>query len=235
MRSRYPMSPDGTQISGRVILSKAVVVMEDALTDPEYAHSLAIAGRWRRMLGVPLLREGNPLGVITVGWDQPGLVSKAHEELLKTFADQAVIAIENVRLFNETKEALERQTATADILKVISKSPTDVLPVFDAVAERAGLLCHAEMSRVWLVNGNELRAMTTYGPGYPADSRGETLALRRTTVGGRAALERRVIHVVDLVPLHRHGIPGRARDPGAVWIPHCAERSAVARGRDASA
>src|SRR6185295_8687470 len=109
--------------------------------------------------------------------------------------------IENVRLFNETKEALERQTATADILKVISKSPTDVLPVFDAVAERAGLLCHAEMSRVWLVNGSELRAMTTYGPGYPAASRGETIALSRTTVGGRAALERRVIHIEDLVPL----------------------------------
>src|SRR6185369_6904529 len=105
------------------------------------------------------------------------------------------------RLFNETKEALERQTATAEILKVISRSPTNVLPVFDAVAERAGLLCHAEMSRVWLLDGNELRAMTSYGPGYPADSVGERLPLRPTTVGGRCALERRTIHVEDLVPL----------------------------------
>ena len=201
MHSRYPMPPDATQISGRVILGKAVVVMEDALTDPEYAHSLAIAGRWRRMLGVPLLREGNPLGVITVGWDQPGPILKVHEELLKTFADQAVIAIENVRLFNETNQALDRQTATADILRVISKSPTDVQPVFHAVAERAGQLCHADLSRVWLVSGNELRAMTTYGPGYPADSRSETLPLRKTSVGGRCALERRVIHVEDIVPL----------------------------------
>src|SRR5262249_4423883 len=102
---------------------------------------------------------------------------------------------------SETKEALERQTATAEILKVISKSPTDVRPVFDAVAERAGLLCHAEMSRVWLLNGDELRAVTTYGPGDPADSRGQTLPPRRTTGGGRCALERRVIHVEDLVPL----------------------------------
>ena len=85
---------------------------------------------WRRMLGVPMLRQGNPLGVIVVGWAEPGPVAKAQEELLKQFADQAVIAIENVRLFDaeqrrtrELSEALEQQTATSEVLCVISSSP----------------------------------------------------------------------------------------------------------------
>ena len=106
MRNKFPMRPDATQVAGRVILGKSVVTLEDVLDDPDYDQPLATAGRWRRMLGVPMLREGKMLGVIGVGWQQPGPISQVHEELLKTFADQAVIAIENVRLFNETKEAL---------------------------------------------------------------------------------------------------------------------------------
>src|SRR5205823_1660254 len=117
---------------------------------------------------------------------------------LKTFAEQAVIAIQNARLFNETKEALERQTATSEVLRVISESPTDVQPVLDAVAKRAGVLCRADGSRVWLVSDGQLRAMTSYGPAYPADSKSDLLPLRTTSVAGRAVLERRVIHVEDV-------------------------------------
>ena len=87
------------------------------------------------MLGVPMLREGEMLGVIGVGGNSRGRSRQVHEDLLKTFADQAVIAIENVRLFNETKEALEQQTATSDVLQVISGSPTDVQPVFEKVLD----------------------------------------------------------------------------------------------------
>jgi GAF domain-containing protein len=104
MRNKFPMRPDATQVAGRVILGKSVVTLEDVLDDPDYDQALATVGRWRRMLGVPMLRDGRMLGVIAVGWQAAGPILQVHEELLKTFADQAVIAIENVRLFNETKE-----------------------------------------------------------------------------------------------------------------------------------
>jgi GAF domain-containing protein len=111
-----------------------------------------------------------------------------------------VIAIENVRLFNETREALERQTATAEVLKVINESPTDVRPVFDAVAERAGVLCRADGSRVWLVENDHLYPMTSYGPAY-GEGDDETLPLSRISVAGRAALEKRTVHIEDIVPV----------------------------------
>ena len=137
LRRAYPMRPSISQVSGRVILNKAIARMEDALADPDFDQRFARAGGWRRIVGVPMLREGTPIGVIVAGWAETGPIPKAQEELLKTFADQAVIAIENVRLFNETQEALSRQTATADILRVISSSPTDVRPVFDAIVGTA--------------------------------------------------------------------------------------------------
>ena len=107
-------------------------------TDPNYDQQCYVAMGWRRMLGVPMLREGDPLGVIGVGWAEPGPIPKVQEELLKTFADQAVIAIENMRLFNELQrtrlaESLEQQTASGEILASISGSLTDTKPVFDAI------------------------------------------------------------------------------------------------------
>ena len=101
LRSKYPMSPDLSQVSGRVVLTGSIVRLEDARADPDYDQRFPTAIGWRRMLGVPLLREGRVLGVIVVGWAESGPVPKALEELLRTFADQAVIAIENVRLFEE--------------------------------------------------------------------------------------------------------------------------------------
>ncbi len=116
LRSKYPMRPDLSQVSGRVLLSRAVVTLEDAHADPNYDQRFPDALGWRRMLGVPMLRDGKPLGAIVVGWAESGQIQKTTEELLKTFADQAVIAIENVRLFNEIQDKT-RQLELANTYK----------------------------------------------------------------------------------------------------------------------
>ncbi|QHO75198.1 histidine kinase [Bradyrhizobium sp. CCBAU 051011] len=107
---------------------------------PPANRELARLRGFRSVLFTPLMNQGTPVGIISVTRAEPGAFAPHHVQLLQTFADQAVIAIENTRLFNETKEALERQTATADILKVIASSPSDVQPVFDAIAYSANRL-----------------------------------------------------------------------------------------------
>jgi GAF domain-containing protein len=107
LRATYPMRPDHSQVSGRVLLNQSVVRLADALADPDYDQRFPRAMGWRRMLGMPIMRDRDVLGVIVVGWAEAGPVAKAQEELLKTFADQAVIAIENARLLNELSERNE--------------------------------------------------------------------------------------------------------------------------------
>src|SRR6202023_4308741 len=110
----------------------------------------------RSEVTVPMLRTDEPIGAITVGWAGPDAYGEQQITLLQTFADQAVIAIENVRLFNETREALERQTATADILKVIASSPSDVQPVFDAIAASANRLIGGHSTAVFRFIGGAI-------------------------------------------------------------------------------
>jgi len=129
----YPMVPSRQMLSGRTILEKSVVRIADTLADPEYSKVSANSGGWRRMLGVPMMLEGEPLGVFVATWPEPGETPERHVQLLQAFADQAVIAIENVRLFNETREALARQAASAEVLHTISKSVSDTRPVFNAI------------------------------------------------------------------------------------------------------
>src|SRR5262249_41664239 len=131
-------------------------------------------------------------------------------ELLQTFADQAVIAIENVRLFNELREknqalaeahaqvteSLEQQTATGAILRIIASSPTDLQPVLDAMAESAGRLCGAYDAVILQLDGDVLRVVAHHGP-IPG-SRGLSLPVIRGTVGGRTVLDRTTVHVADL-------------------------------------
>src|SRR5262249_50064687 len=141
--------------------------LEDALTDPDYDQRFPRAMSWRRLLGVPMLREGEPIGAIVVGWAEAGPIPKVQEELLKTFADQAVIAIENTRLLNELRESLEQQTAPSEVLKVISSSPGALKPVFDAMLEKATQICGAKFGTMFRFADGEFRAIAWLGtPAY---------------------------------------------------------------------
>jgi GAF domain-containing protein/DNA-binding response OmpR family regulator len=136
-----PLLSDGISLTSRAAAARRPVQVEDALRDSEYGRKdVQRVGGYRTLLGVPILREGEPIGVLTLGRTEVRAYTEKEIELVASFADQAAIAMENVRLFNETKEALERQTATADVLKVIAASRDDVQPVFDAIAASANQL-----------------------------------------------------------------------------------------------
>ena len=146
---------------------------------------------------MPLLREGVAIGVISIRRTEVRPFSEKQIALLKTFADQAVIAIENVRLFNEIKEALEQQTATSEILGVIASSPTNVQPVLDVVAESAARLCDATDAHIMRVDDSRLRLVAAYGP-IPRPSREESIPLSRAVVPARAIIDRQTLHLHDL-------------------------------------
>jgi signal transduction histidine kinase len=146
-----------------------------------------------------MFREGSVVGTINVGRSAPGPFSPKQIELMQTFADQAVIAIENVRLFNETKEALEQQTATAEILRVIASSPTDLQPVMETVAENAARVCGAMYSSIFRLEGEHLRLVARHGSLPRPLAIGDTVPVSRVSVGGRAVCDRRAVHVRDVL------------------------------------
>ena len=149
------------------------------------------------MLFVPLLREGSGIGTITIWRNFVEAFTERQIDLVKTFSDQAVIAIENVRLFQELKESLEQQTATSEILGVIASSPTDIQPVLDAVAENAARVCGATDAVIFRVDGNSLNRAAHYGPILWAGGE-ESSRISRGLVAGRAVVDRRTIHIHDM-------------------------------------
>jgi len=204
---RLPISRDF--VTGKAILDRCVVQVTDLLAaeEHEFAASREIATRTgiRTVLCVPMLREAVSVGVIAIRRTAVQPFTERQIELLKTFADQAVIAIENARLFKELEErnkslseALEQQTATSEILRVISSSPTDLQPVLDALAQSAARLCDARDANVLRVEGEHLRVVSHYGvvPTVPTEER---FSIQRDSLTGRSVIERRALHVTDLL------------------------------------
>ena len=159
------------------------------------------------MLGVPLLREGTPIGVLALSRKTVRLFTDKRIALVANFADAAVIAIENARLLNELRqrttelsEALEQQTATADVLKVISRSQFDLQLVLDNLIETATSLCGAKRGVIFRRDGELYRAAAFYNatPELIEFVKSHPIAPGRHTITARVALERRVIHVADL-------------------------------------
>jgi len=208
LRRPYPMPPGRATASTRAIESGEVVAIPDVLADAEHlTKTAAFDAGFRSILSVPMIRDEKPIGAINVGRSEPGLFSDKQVAVLRTFADQAVIAIENVRLFTELEarnrdisEALEQQTATSDILRVISGSPTDAQPVFDIIGERAEKLCDAEFSVVSTFDGETIRLEALHGM-VPAGREALTnmfpMSPTAETVTARTVRTREIVHVAD--------------------------------------
>jgi GAF domain-containing protein len=200
----YPTRPDRGSAFGRAILKGRIVHIPDVLADPEFDRpQLQSVGRFRAVLAVPLMREGVPIGALGLMRSEPRPFTDEQIALVQNFADQAVIAIENTRLLNELRqrttdlsESLQQQTATADVLKVISRSKFELQPVLDTLVKTASILCGAENVVILRLEGDDLRLIAHYGP-LPAPI-GYVVPAVRGTVSGRSVLERRAVHVADL-------------------------------------
>jgi two-component system, NtrC family, sensor kinase len=204
-----PISPGPGTLVGRVAMTRQVARIDDAWTDPLYEKKEdAKLGGHRSMIGVPLMREGEPVGVIGLSRSRVDPFSEHEIELVTTFANQAVIAIENVRLFEaeqqrtrELSESLEQQTATSKVLEVISRSAFDLNAVFETVVESSVRLCGADRAFIFRFDGELLRVVADCNASREMKEFVERNPIRpgRHSASARAALERRTIHIPDVL------------------------------------
>ena len=206
----FPVVRETGTATGRALLEGRVIHIPDVQADPQYSWSEVaqkLAG-YRTILGVPLLREGIPIGVMALTRSEVRPFTNKQIDLVTTFADQAVIAIENVRLFDEVQartrdltELLEQQTATSEVLRVISSSPGELQPVFQAMLANATRICEAKFGTLWLREGDAFRAVALHNapPAY-AEARRRELRLRPPpdTALGRATSTKQVVQIDDI-------------------------------------
>jgi GAF domain-containing protein len=215
--AEHPVPIDRGSTTGRALLEGRAIHIPDVLADPEYRATRyqELAG-YRSTLSVPLLRDGTTIGIFALSRTKVNPFTDKQIELATTFADQAVIAIENVRLFEaeqqrtrELTESLQQQTATADVLKVISRSTFDLQPVLDALVETAARLCQADVASITNRDGEVYRvsANFAYSPELQVATREQVLKPGRDSISGRAVLECQVVHVADLATDPEYALP----------------------------
>ena len=198
----HPITPGRGTAVGRTALEGKTVQIVDILADPEYTFTEAQKlGRGRATLAVPLLREATPIGALALQRTEPRPYSPKQIELVETFAAQAVIAIENTRLLSELRELLQQQTATADVLKVISRSTYSLQTVLDTLTELAARLCGADMAAITRQKGTAFYYATTYG--YPPELDDYLKSVPhepgRGSVVGRTIVYGKTVHVPDVL------------------------------------
>ena len=212
-----PMPLGRASLIGRVLLEGKAVQIADALADPDYRLLEAQRiGGFRTLLGVPLLREGRPIGVLVLTRFKVQPFTVAQIQLVTTFADQALIAIENVRMLDELRartsdlsEALQVQTTTADVLKVISRSAFDLQAVLDTLVEAAARLCEADAAAIARQKGGAYYQVAHHGapPGHDEFVRDLPLTPGRGSLVGRVLLEGTTVQIPDVLADPEYAMP----------------------------
>ncbi len=197
----YPKPLEPRSMTLAIYESGAVQHIEDAWDESYSDHQTAREYGYRHLLGFPILAQGRVWGALILGWPDGEAPSQRHLALLQSFADQAAIAIENARLFHETEEALEQQTATADVLKAISQSAFDLPVVLQTLIEAAARLCDATICILFDRRGDRLHlgANTGCTPGMVEFHTAHPHPISRANIAGRAVLDRQTIHVPDIL------------------------------------
>jgi GAF domain-containing protein len=208
-----PIEPGRGTAAGRALLECKIIHIPDVRADPEYTWTKAQRfGGFRTVLAVPMLRESNSIGVLTLTRSEVRPFTDKQIELVTAFADQAVIAMENARLLNELRESLEQQTATSEVLRVISSSPTSLQPVFDSIAESAVRLCSGQFGFVVRFENKVMNFASCFGlsaEGLEVFRNIFPRAAGDDTAAGRAISRRAIVEIPDVEVDAAYGVQGQ--------------------------